>query len=149
MHRVLCHALYTLPSLPWKVKDLVIWTWNQWREAGSDIDFAIQGVVRSPAACFTQKLFRNAESQFFARVLSCIWLSATPWTVSPPGFPVHGIPQARILEWVAMPSSRGSSWRRDRISLLHWQADFLPLSHLGSSAGSQIPPKPAEWESVF
>ena len=25
----------------------------------------------------------------------------------PPGFSVHGILQARILEWVAMPSSRG------------------------------------------
>ena len=27
---------------------------------------------------------------------------------SPPGSSVHGILQARILEWVAMPSSRGS-----------------------------------------
>ena len=33
---------------------------------------------------------------------------------SPPGFSVHGILQARILEWVAMPSSRGSSQPRDR-----------------------------------
>ena len=33
---------------------------------------------------------------------------------SPPGFPVHGILQARILEWVAISSSRGSSWPRDR-----------------------------------
>ena len=32
---------------------------------------------------------------------------------SPPGSSVHGILQARILEWVAMPSSRGSSWPRD------------------------------------
>ena len=31
---------------------------------------------------------------------------------SPPGSPVRGILQARILEWVAMPSSRGSSWPR-------------------------------------
>ena len=30
------------------------------------------------------------------------------WTVAPPGSSVHGILQARILEWVAMPSSRGS-----------------------------------------
>ena len=28
---------------------------------------------------------------------------------SPPGSTVHGIAQARILEWVATPSSRGSS----------------------------------------
>jgi len=33
---------------------------------------------------------------------------------SPPGSSVHGILQARILEWVAMPSSRGSSQSRDR-----------------------------------
>ena len=32
----------------------------------------------------------------------------------PPGPSVHGILQARILEWVAMPSSRGSSWSRDQ-----------------------------------
>ena len=29
---------------------------------------------------------------------------------SPPGSSVHGILQARILEWIIMPSSRGSSW---------------------------------------
>ena len=33
---------------------------------------------------------------------------------SPPGSSVHGILQARILEWVAMPSSRGSPQPRDR-----------------------------------
>ena len=32
---------------------------------------------------------------------------------SPPGSAVHGILQARILEWVAISSSRGSSWPRD------------------------------------
>ena len=33
---------------------------------------------------------------------------------SPPGSSVHGISQARILEWVAIPFSRGPSWPRDR-----------------------------------
>ena len=33
---------------------------------------------------------------------------------SPPGSSVHGISQARILEWVAISSSRGSSRPRDR-----------------------------------
>ena len=32
---------------------------------------------------------------------------------SPPGSSVHGILQATLLEWVAMPSSRGSSWLMD------------------------------------
>ena len=33
---------------------------------------------------------------------------------SPPGSSVHGILQARILEWVTIPFSRGSSWSRDQ-----------------------------------
>ena len=37
-----------------------------------------------------------------------------PMDCSLPGSSVHGILLARILEWVAMPSSRGSSWRRNR-----------------------------------
>ena len=37
-----------------------------------------------------------------------------PMDYSPRGSSVHGILQARILEWVAMPSSRGTSWPRDR-----------------------------------
>ena len=37
---------------------------------------------------------------------------ATRWT-SLPGASVHGISQARILEWVAIPFSRGSSRPRD------------------------------------
>ena len=37
-----------------------------------------------------------------------------PVNCSLPGSSVHGILQARILEWVAVPSSRGSSWPRDQ-----------------------------------
>jgi len=33
---------------------------------------------------------------------------------SPPGSFVHGVLQVRILEWVVMPSSRGSSLPRDQ-----------------------------------
>ena len=44
-------------------------------------------------------------------------LCPAPWDLmicSPPGSSVHGILQARILEWVAMLSSRGSFQTRDR-----------------------------------
>ena len=37
-----------------------------------------------------------------------------PMDCSCPGSSVHVILQARILEWVAMPSSRGSSWLKDQ-----------------------------------
>ena len=39
---------------------------------------------------------------------------ATPMGYSPPGSSVHGISQARILQWVAISSSRGSSQNRDQ-----------------------------------
>ena len=41
--------------------------------------------------------------------LSRVWLLATWWT----DYTVHGIIQARILEWVAVPFSRGSSQSRE------------------------------------
>ena len=50
-----------------------------------------------------------------------------------PGSSLHGISQARILEWVAISFSRGSFLTRGlNPCLLHWQADSLPLRHLGS-----------------
>ena len=49
---------------------------------------------------------------------------------SPPGSSVHGILQARILEWVAMRSSRGifptQGSNPHLLRLLHWQAGSLP-----------------------
>ena len=50
---------------------------------------------------------------------------------SPPGSSVHGILQARILEWVAMPSSRGIFLTQGSnlclLNLLHCQAASLLL----------------------
>ena len=54
---------------------------------------------------------------------SCLSL-CDPTDCSPPGSSVHGILQARILEWVAMPSSRGSSPPRD------WTALLLCTEHI-------------------
>ena len=44
---------------------------------------------------------------------SCLIL-CDPMDCTPPGSSVHGILQARILEWVAIPSSKGSSRPTDR-----------------------------------
>ena len=46
--------------------------------------------------------------------LSCVWLFTTPMDCSPPGSSVHEIFQARILEQVVIPFSRGSPWPRNR-----------------------------------
>ena len=52
---------------------------------------------------------------------SCLTL-CDPMDCSLPGSSVHGISQARILEWVFIPFSRGSSWLRGQSSphLLNW-----------------------------
>ena len=49
-----------------------------------------------------------------------------PVDCSPSGSSVHGILQARILQWVAIPFSRGSSRPRDRTWILALQIDSLP-----------------------
>ena len=48
------------------------------------------------------------------KVLQSCQTLCNPIDCSPPGSSVHGILQARILEWVTMPSSRGSSLPRDQ-----------------------------------
>ena len=47
---------------------------------------------------------QDEESMLVLRGFSC-----DPVDCNPPGASVHGTLQARILAWVAMPSSRGSS----------------------------------------
>ena len=69
---------------------------------------------------FYSELFENQlhTSCSFALVvvvysLNLVQLFCDPMDCSPSGFSVHGISQARILEWVAISFSRGSSQPRD------------------------------------
>ena len=86
-------------------------------------------------------IFSHSESCLFTRFVfskhicalclvahSCLPL-CEPMDCSPPGSSVHGVFQARILEWVAIPFSRGSSWPRD---LLHFRQILYLLSYQGS-----------------
>ena len=63
-------------------------------------------------------------------VLHCyfshVWLS-DPTDCSPPGSSVHGILQARVLEWVAMPSSKESFQPRDRTKVSHIAGRFFTI----------------------
>ena len=52
---------------------------------------------------------------------SCLTL-CDPMDCGPPGSSVHGILQARILEWVAMPSSKGSSQPRDQTCVSYFSS---------------------------
>ena len=57
---------------------------------------------------------------------------------SPSGSSVPGILQERILEWVTMPSSRGSSWPRDQTCIFCIADGFFTI---------EPPGKPMKWYS--
>ena len=74
-----------------------------------------------------------------------------PKDCSPPGSSVHGIFQVRMLEWLAISFSRGSSWPRDwsRVSyisctgrqiLYHWTTWEAPGGWLWVSSERKQPP---------
>ena len=68
-------------------------------------------------ACYIQSMGSQrvghhlvTEQCVHAKLLHSCSTLPSPMDYNPPGSSIHGIFQARILEWVAMPSSRGSSW---------------------------------------
>ena len=71
-----------------------------------------------------------------AKLLQLCLTLCDPMYCSPLGFSVHGILQARILEWVAMPSFRGSSWPTKQTS----------VSYV-SCTGRQVLYTSATWEA--
>ena len=61
---------------------------------------------------------------------------ATPWTAAHQCASVHGISQARILEWIDISSSRGSSWPRDRIQDSCIAGGLLTTESLGKPSNT-------------
>ena len=60
---------------------------------------------------FPSLLLRNAFVCYVLSHFSRVWLHY-PMNCSPSGSSLHGVLQTRILEWAAMPLSRGSFWPR-------------------------------------
>ena len=84
------------------------------RELSPDIEFADTSILDSP----TSRILRNKHLILnhlcvHTKSLHLCPTPCDPKGYSPPGSSVHGLLRARILEWVAMPSSRRSSWPRD------------------------------------
>ena len=73
-------------------------------------------------------------------VLSRVQLFAAPMDYSPPGSSVHGIFQARPLEWVAISYSRGSSQPRGQIHI---------SCIAGSFSTTEPPGKPEFWKKEY
>ena len=81
------------------------------------------------------------DSCLLPGVCVCVFAQSRPTLCNstdsnPPGPSVHGMLQARILEWVAVSFYRGSSWPRDRTQVC------FPLCHLGSPETSCFSPWP-------
>ena len=82
--------------------------------------------------CSVRLLWTNPSLSPFTEIGSALWFKVFPppsdcvcvshsvmslcdlINYSPPGSSVHGILQARILQWAAISFSEGSSWPRDR-----------------------------------
>ena len=121
----------------------VLYKWNQQHELFKTEKFYISGVQTAscwtfgiiilwkciahindmPCSAHTIELFlffffplsysKAILSPTHACMLSLQSCLCDPMDYSPSGSSVHGILQGRILEWGAMPSSKGSSWSRD------------------------------------
>ena len=74
----------------------------------------------------------EAECQKVLAAQSCLIL-CDPINCSPPGSFVHGILQARILEWATIPFSRESSRPRDQTQVSRTSADSLPSEPPGKT----------------
>ena len=112
-----------------------------WEESGSGLEHESQPISVAPYLDYSWEIVNTVEtvsniwnkSYYLYEVKiylpeiplgrpssqSSQWLQFCPTTCSPMdysplGSSVHGFLQARILEWVAMPFSRGSTWPRDQ-----------------------------------
>ena len=124
------------------------------------LSFLFSFALRFPS--FHSYFVRPPHSAIFLFCISFSWgWSCNPMDCSPSGSSIRGILQARILEWVAISFSRGSSQPRDwtcglpdpgsesatlrspalqvgYLLLSHWENTHLILSCSYSSYGSKL-----------
>ena len=98
---------------------------------------------------------RVKSNKVKVKSLSRVRLFATPWTVAYQALPscslsgssIHGIFQARVLEWIAISFSRGSSRPRNRTQVSHiagrsftvWATREAPKSNKGDPNSVDFP----------
>ena len=94
-----------------------VWTpWGSWKYADLDSAGLVQGwrlcISNDGCRCHGSTDWTWSACVGVKSLQSCPTL-CDPMDCSLPGSSVHGILQARMLEWVAMPSSKGSFLLRD------------------------------------
>ena len=103
----------------------------EWDNYKGPVRFKRKGHTPPPFFAYTPLNAGRSSSHY--KKSSVLSNSLWPHDCSPPGSSVHGILKARILEWVAMPSSRdlpdpGIKFR----GLLNYRQSLYHLSHQGS-----------------
>ena len=101
---LLCHIYSTIYSSPKTSLEYLLSTSAHWRSR--------ENSHRMVDTSFTQVGTGTGVNRKKVKLLSRVWL-CNPMDCSLPGSSVHAIFQARVLEWVAISFSRGSSWPSD------------------------------------
>ena len=111
--------------------------WTQWLKQAHPtffLDSSFSTSVQTGPVPLEQPVTRRSwKWKSLSRVQSAI-----PWTIAYQA-PLHGIPQARILEWVAMSFFRGSSQSRNQTWVSCIDGRFFTV--WATKEASDIPPK--------
>ena len=147
--RNVSQVVESLPTWGWWQDILLKQNFNNFADL-SQGGFQGKGSLPGPFYIFTILWYpEDTESQASIKILSAAFLPCPVlcsdiqscltlcdlMDCSPPGSSVHGILQARTLEWVAISSSRdlpNPGIEPKSLYLLRWQADSLHQCHLGS-----------------
>ena len=91
-----------------------------------------RGTTGEISVCTTYGLimFILTWFSFFLIWFEMTWKSLSVWLCKTVDYTVHGILQVRILEWVAVPFSRGSFQPRDQSRIFHTAGDSLTVEPL-------------------
>ena len=92
---------------------------------------AYTGSHEHACLCVSLSMYRDMYAQFGSVAQSCPTL-CNHMDCSSLGSSVHGIFQTRILDWVAIPFSRGSSQSRAQTQISHHRQILYLLNHQGS-----------------
>ena len=84
--------------------------------------FPVMNLINLISQCWCVDYIFVLCAQSLSHVQLC-----NPMNCSPPGSSVHGIFQARILEWIAISFSRGSFQPRDRTQVSHIAGRFFTV----------------------
>ena len=124
---VLCQSLSCVqfPAAPWLLPIRLLCPWNfPSKNTGAGCHFLLQGIFLTQGSKLqlvyllywqmdSLPLAPPGKPKKYVSLCSVMSNSLWPMDCNPPGSSVHGISQARILEWVDISYSRRSSWRRD------------------------------------